>query len=106
MAREKLTDDEVRTQAGELSEEWTVAEGQRLERTVRFPDFAQGLAFTNRVGALAEEANHHPDILLTWGRVTLTLWTDDAGGLTHHDFALAKQIDAVVTPPATTPRQD
>jgi 4a-hydroxytetrahydrobiopterin dehydratase len=69
--------------------------------TVRtFADFAQALAWVNRVGALAEEQNHHPDIAIAWNRVTLTLSTHSAGGLTAKDLDLAAAIDALDPPPA------
>jgi 4a-hydroxytetrahydrobiopterin dehydratase len=73
-----------------------VREGHTLVREWRFADFAAALAFVNRVGALAEAANHHPDIHLHgWNRVRLTLSTHSAGGLAEADFALARQVDAL-----------
>ncbi len=66
-----------------------------IERTWTFKDFAEALAFINRVGELAEAANHHPDIHNSWSRVTLSLTTHDRGGLTALDFNLAKKIDAL-----------
>ncbi|QUW03912.1 4a-hydroxytetrahydrobiopterin dehydratase [Chloracidobacterium validum] len=69
---------------------------QRLTRTLTFRNFADALDFVNRVGKLAEEADHHPDILLhNWNQVTLTLWTHDAGGLTMLDVSLAHKINAI-----------
>jgi 4a-hydroxytetrahydrobiopterin dehydratase len=67
--------------------------GQRLEKQYRFPDFRQALAFVNRVGELAEQEGHHPDIELGWGRVKLTLWTHSIGGLSENDFILAAKAD-------------
>lgn len=58
-----------------------------------FKNFATALAYTNTIGALAEEANHHPDFTLGWGYVTLTLTTHDAGGLTPSDFIMAAKIN-------------
>jgi len=72
---------------------WSVIEDHHLEKSFTFPDFASALAFTNEVGALAEEANHHPDIYLSWGKVRVTLWTHTANGLTEKDFALATRIE-------------
>jgi pterin-4a-carbinolamine dehydratase/glutaredoxin len=72
---------------------WRVIEGHHLEKTYVFPDFSRALAFTNRVGAVAEAQNHHPDVYLAWGSVRLTLWSHDVDGLTGRDFALAAQID-------------
>jgi 4a-hydroxytetrahydrobiopterin dehydratase len=74
---------------------WRVVEGHHLEKEWDFPDFAQALAFTNRVGALAEEQNHHPDILLQWGKVQLTLRSHDVNAITGRDFRLAAAIDAL-----------
>ncbi len=70
-------------------------EGGAIGRTWTFEDFPPALAFINRVGALAEAANHHPDIYNSWATVRLTLTTHDAGGLTDRDFELAKKIDAL-----------
>ena len=74
---------------------WTVIEGKRLQREFAFADFSQALDFVNRVGALAEEENHHPDITLTWGRVTVTLWTHKIKGLHENDFIMAAKIDSL-----------
>lgn len=62
---------------------------ERLERVFRFADFASALAFTNRVGAAAEEQDHHPAILTEWGRVTVTWWTHTIKGLHQNDFIMA-----------------
>ena len=72
---------------------WRIENDHHLARDYAFPDFAAALAFTNRIGALAEEADHHPDIHLAWGRVGVTLWTHTANGLTEKDFALADKIE-------------
>ncbi len=69
---------------------------QGIRARYTFPDFAQALDFVNRVGALAETANHHPDFTLGWGYVTLTLSTHDAGGLTERDVAMAQEIKMLV----------
>lgn len=75
---------------------WQVVDGQRLEKDYEFPDFARALAFTDRVGALAEEQGHHPDIHLAWGKVGLVIWTHAVGGLTESDFVLAAKADRVL----------
>lgn len=62
-------------------------------RRFRFPSFKEAITFVNQVAELAEEANHHPDILINYNRVTLTLTTHDEGGLTRRDFALATKIN-------------
>ncbi len=65
----------------------------RLRRTFEFKNFAQAMAFSNRVGQIAEEADHHPVIITEWGRVTLTWWTHAARGLHMNDFILAARCD-------------
>jgi 4a-hydroxytetrahydrobiopterin dehydratase len=88
----RLSETEVRDQLKALSG-WTL-KGNAIERTYTFEDFAKSMGFANRVAGLAEKANHHPDILIQYGRVTLTLSSHDSGGLTARDFRLAEQIDA------------
>lgn len=77
----------------ELGGTWQVADG-KLTRTFTFPDFAQALAFTNAVGAIAEAENHHPDIHLAWGKVVVETWTHSVDGLSENDFILAARISA------------
>ncbi len=67
----------------------------QLERTFHVPTFADALAFTNRVGALAEEEGHHPALLTEWGRVTVTWWTHKIRGLHRNDFIMAAKTDAL-----------
>lgn len=74
---------------------WRLEGGDRLRRSYRFPDFATALAFVNAAGDVAEEQGHHPDLLLSWGRVEATLWTHAAGGLTESDFVLAARLDRI-----------
>ncbi len=71
---------------------WDVVEGHHLERNFKFPDFAQALAFVNRVGEIAEQQGHHPDIYLTWGKAGIKTWTHTIDGLTESDFILAAKI--------------
>ena len=73
--------------------DWTVTNEHHLHREFRFPDFKQALDFVNRVGAVAEEQGHHPDILLAWGKADITLWTHKIDGLTESDFIMAAKID-------------
>ncbi len=73
--------------------QWTVRNDHHLFRQFRFPDFKQALAFVNQAGEIAEAEGHHPDILLTWGKVETTLWTHAVNGLTENDFILAAKID-------------
>jgi 4a-hydroxytetrahydrobiopterin dehydratase len=74
---------------------WKVVDGHHIVRTFTFPDFKQALAFVNRVGAIAEEQGHHPDILLGWGKAEITTWTHKINGLTESDFILAAKIDGI-----------
>jgi 4a-hydroxytetrahydrobiopterin dehydratase len=76
----------------QLGDGWEVA-GERLRRSFRFPDFVSALAFVNRIGEVAEREQHHPDVLLAWGRVTVEIWTHAIGGLSENDFILAAKID-------------
>jgi 4a-hydroxytetrahydrobiopterin dehydratase len=71
-------------------------QGQTIAREWTFADFAAAIAFVNSVAELAQDAGHHPDILVhRWNRVRLELSTHSAGGLTEADFALAEQIDGL-----------
>jgi 4a-hydroxytetrahydrobiopterin dehydratase len=73
--------------------QWRVVSGHHITRAFTFPDFKRALAFVNKVGNLAEEQGHHPDILLTWGKAEVTTWTHKIDGLTESDFILAAKID-------------
>ena len=65
----------------------------QITRTFTFPDFRKALDLVNRVGELAEQQGHHPDILLAWGKAEVTLWTHKIDGLTESDFIMAAKID-------------
>ena len=78
---------------------WEVVEEHHLLRTYMFPDFRQALDFVNRVGAIAEQQGHHPDIFLAWGKVEVKIWTHKIDGLTESDFILAAKIDQVYEVP-------
>jgi 4a-hydroxytetrahydrobiopterin dehydratase len=88
----RLSETDVRDRLKALSG-WAL-KGDAIEKTYSFADFAKSMELVNRVAALAEEANHHPDIFVQYNRVTLTLTSHDSGGLTARDFRLAEQIDA------------
>lgn len=88
---EVISGDALALRAAALPD-WRILEG-RLTKTFLFPDFQKALDFVNRVGAAAEEAGHHPDLHLAWGRVDASTWSHDAGGITERDFALAARID-------------
>ena len=81
---------------GELGGGWRVIDEHHLEKEYPFQDFKQALAFANKVGQVAEEENHHPDILLRWGKVKLTVWTHSINGLTESDFVLAAKADRAI----------
>jgi len=80
--------------------EWSLIERegiQRLERRYQFRDFAEALAFTNRVGELAEAEGHHPALLTEWGKVTVSWWTHAIRGLHRNDFIMAAKTDEIRT---------
>jgi 4a-hydroxytetrahydrobiopterin dehydratase len=79
---------------------WQVVAGHHLEKTYRLPNFAAALALVNRIGAIAEEQNHHPDLVLAWGRVGVTIWTHKIDGLTESDFVFAAKCDRAFAEPS------
>jgi 4a-hydroxytetrahydrobiopterin dehydratase len=80
----------------QLDPGWSVVKEHHLEKEYRFKDFADALAFVNRVGALAEEQQHHPDLVLTWGKARVAIWTHKIDGLTESDFVFAAKTDQLV----------
>jgi len=74
-------------------EGWSVVDDHHLHKDFVFENFADALAYTNAVGAIAEEQGHHPDIYLAWGKVGITIWTHKIDGLTEGDFILAAKCD-------------
>jgi 4a-hydroxytetrahydrobiopterin dehydratase len=82
--------------AGELGGGWQVVAEHHLQKEYKFKDFREALAFTNKVGALAEAQQHHPDIYLAWGKVKLTVWTHKIDGLTESDFVMAAKSDKLL----------
>jgi len=88
-----LSADQVRAELATIPG-WELADGQ-ITTTVTHKDFAEALRYVNAVGYLAEKANHHPDIAISWNKVTLTLVSHSAGGLTGNDFALARSLNAL-----------
>ena len=91
MMVEKLTEAEIEAGLVERAE-WSLS-GDSIQRTYTFGDFLGSIDFVNRVGARAEEVQHHPDILIRYAKVTLTLSTHDAGGLSEKDFAFATDCE-------------
>jgi 4a-hydroxytetrahydrobiopterin dehydratase len=89
---EKLTERQIVDQLANQITEWSLV-GDSITRTFQFDDFVQSMAFVNRIAEMAEKAQHHPDILIRWNKVTLTLSTHDAGGITEKDFDLAASVD-------------
>lgn len=67
----------------------------KLRREFPFPDFVAALTFTNQVGQLAEQFDHHPSLLTEWGKVTVSWWTHSLGGLHRNDFILAAKTDSI-----------
>ena len=87
----KLNTAEIKT-ALKTVPDWK-KKGARISRTRQFKDFPAAIRFVNAAARLAEKAWHHPDIDIRWNKVTLTLTSHDAGGLTEKDFKLARQFD-------------
>ncbi|NNE66630.1 MAG: 4a-hydroxytetrahydrobiopterin dehydratase [Pyrinomonadaceae bacterium] len=92
MNRRKLSEEEIAEKLKDL-DGWTV-KGKELTKRYEFENFAGSLEFVNKVGEIAEEHDHHPDITFGWGYAEIALTTHDTGGLTEFDFAVASAIDA------------
>lgn len=90
-----LNTDDIQTRLDQLNPAWALVGGSSLEREYEFSDFKTGLAFVNEVGDIAVQHQHHPDITLSWGKVTVSLTSHDAGGLTSKDFEFAQSLDAL-----------
>ncbi len=89
----KLSEDQIETELEKVPE-WAEINGQ-IQRTFQFEDFDQSISFVNKIAAYSEEVQHHPDILIRYNKVTLTVSTHDAGGITHKDFELAAKAEAL-----------
>lgn len=87
--KQQIPDWDIITENGEL----------HLQRVYQFPDFKTALAFTNRVGEIAESEGHHPSLLTEWGKVTVTWWTHAINGLHHNDFIMAAKSDQLIKSP-------
>lgn len=87
-----LNNEEIEEKLKDLGVDWSVVGGATLERVYNFDDFSQALSFVNKVGEVAEDLNHHPQIQLEWGKVVIILTTHSANGLTPADFNFAKTI--------------
>ena len=77
---------------------WKVIDEHHISKSYSFSDFVSALEFVKSIGAIAEEQGHHPDILLRWGNVTVSIWTNKIDGLTESDFILAAKIDEIPRP--------
>ncbi len=99
----KVTPDEVAALKPQIPD-WSMVERdgeQRLERVFKFKNFAEALAFTDKVGALAEAEDHHPALLTEWGKVTVAWWTHKIGGLHRNDFVMAAKTDQIYSSSGT-----
>jgi 4a-hydroxytetrahydrobiopterin dehydratase len=90
---------ELEALRGQVDPGWQVVDEHHLEREFRFANFRDALAWVNRVGEMAEAQNHHPDLLLAWGRVRVTIWTHKIDGLTESDFVFAAKCDRLYEGP-------
>lgn len=90
-----LTHDEIEPLLSELGNGWRVVDDHHVSKEFTFADFLSALAFTNRIGEIAEREGHHPDIQLSWGRVGISIWTHKIDGLTRSDFILAAKIERI-----------
>ncbi len=88
-----LKGDAIKKLHGQLSSGWKVIKEHHLEKEYLFKNFKEALAFTNKVGEIAEEQGHHPDILLSYGKVVIQIWTHKIDGLNESDFILAAKCD-------------
>ena len=93
MARKKLNEDEIKDKLEGLKN-WKIAD-EKLKKRFEFKNFAESLEFVNKIGAIAGEKDHHPDITFGWGYAEFEITTHDAGGLTDNDFKLAKEIESL-----------
>ena len=79
----------------EQLDRWEIVDGHHLTKTFSLTDFAAALSLTNRIGNVAEQQRHHPDLHLSWGKVRVDIWTHKIDGLSESDFVLAAKIDAI-----------
>ena len=93
MNRKKLSADEISDKLGALAG-WT-SDNDHLVKKYEFENFVSALDFVNKVGAIAEDHDHHPDITFGWGYAEIKLTTHDTGGITDFDFAVAKETEAI-----------
>jgi 4a-hydroxytetrahydrobiopterin dehydratase len=87
-----LTAEQIKPLVSQV-DSWNVVQNHHLEKEFKFQDFKTALDFVNKVGGIAEEQGHHPDIYLAWGKARVTIWTHKIDGLTESDFILAAKVD-------------
>ncbi|WP_035444866.1 4a-hydroxytetrahydrobiopterin dehydratase [Atopococcus tabaci] len=92
--QKKLTPEEIQQRLDTL-DSWELEGSKKIHKSYTFKNFKQALAFTNKVGSVAEELQHHPDIYLTWGKVNIEIYTHRTDQLTEADFQLAERIDQI-----------
>ena len=92
-----FSEKQINTYKPLINASWCLINNLKLQRSYKFPNFIQALAFVNQVGELAEKEGHHPDITLGWGKVTLELMNHKIKGLSESDFILAAKIDELIT---------
>ena len=92
-----LAGEELKRHFDLLEEGWELIEGKKIKKTYKFKDFKGALHFVDEVGKVAEEEGHHPDIELSYGKATITLWTHKISGLSESDFVMAAKSDVVFT---------
>lgn len=90
-----LKGDSLTKLSSQLNENWKIINEHHLEREFLFKNFKEALVFTNIIGEIAEQEEHHPDILLSYGKVKIQLWTHKIDGLTESDFILAAKYDNI-----------
>ncbi len=82
----------------QLEDDWEVVNQHHLARSYKFKNFAQALEFVNRIGQMAEEQGHHPDLYLAWGKTRVEIWTHKINGLHEADFVFAAKCDTLYHP--------
>ncbi len=85
----------IKKYSSQLGKGWVVAEGKKLRRDFKFKNFVQTMGFVNQVALLAQAEDHHPDMHISYSKVTIELWTHAAAGITENDFILAAKINEV-----------
>lgn len=93
MSVKKLSPEELIEKLSKINS-WA-QRGAKIHKRFSFENFAEALGFVNKIGAIAEKIDHHPDITFGWGYAEIYLTTHDAGGITNNDVAVAKEIDAL-----------